>query len=172
MPTRTPSRGCLTGAQQCIALGEWIYESALLKDEDSVDFFSPPLIDESLPRSEIVLVYGLAIPSDAAHPEEAMELLRQMVSAESLTRAYATVPRVIPDRRVDPGYLPRHRKGLELFEAADRLVELWEFSAPQEQGDIGLELFTSFLAEGSGLDEYLALAEQKRSAAYGAVDAE
>jgi len=77
---------------------------------------------------------------------------------------------VIPDSRVDPGYLPRHQRGLELFQQADRLVELWEFSAPREQGDIGLDLFTSFLADRSGLEGYLEEAERARIAAYGPAD--
>lgn len=148
-------------------LGEWIYESALLRDDDPVDFFTLPAMDASLPRTEIALVYGLAIPADAAHPDEAKDLLRQLVSPEALTRAYGIVPRVIPDSRVDPGYLPRHRKGLQLFEQADRLVELWEFSAPREQGDIGLDLFTSFLADPTGLEGFLADAEAARVAMYG-----
>ncbi len=148
-------------------LGEWIYESALLHDDDPVDFFSLPPKDASLPRTEIALVYGLAIPADAPHPEQAKDFLRMLVSPEALIRAYQTVPRVIPDRRIEPGYLPRHLKGLELFEQADRLVELWEFSAPREQGDIGLDLFTSFLADPSGLEGYLADAESARAAAYG-----
>lgn len=149
-------------------LGEWIYESALLRDDDPVDFFTLPPLDRSLPHTEIALVYGLAIPADAAHPAQAMDLLRQLVSPDALTRAYRSVPRVIPDSRIDPGYLPRHRKGLELFEEADRLVELWEFAAPREQGDIGLDLFTSFLGDPSGLEGYLESAEQARAAAYGA----
>ncbi len=148
-------------------LGEWIYESALLDDEDPVDFFSLPPKDASLPHTEIALVYGLAIPADAPHPEQAKDLLRALVSPEALTRAYRTVPRVIPDRRIDPGYLSRHVKGVELFEEADRLVELWEFSAPREQGDIGLDLFTAFLADPGGLEQYLSDAESARAAAYG-----
>jgi multiple sugar transport system substrate-binding protein len=151
-------------------LGEWIYESAFLHDDDPIDFFSLPPIAAGLPRTQIALVYGLAIPADAAHPEEAKALLQQLVSQQALTRAYQTVPRVIPDSRVDPGYLPRHQRGLELFQQADRLVELWEFSAPREQGDIGLDLFTSFLADRSGLEGYLEEAERARIAAYGPAD--
>ena len=48
------------GRAAMLNLGEWIYESALLSDEAPLDFFSPPRIGANLPRSEIVLVYGLA----------------------------------------------------------------------------------------------------------------
>lgn len=149
-------------------LGEWIYESPLLRDDDPIDFFTLPPITAGLPQTDIALVYGLAIPADAAHPDEARDLLQYLVSPDALTRAYQTVPRVIPDSRIDPGYLPRHIKGLDLFRRADRLVELWEFSAPTPQGDIGLDLFTSFLADPSGLEGYLQAAEDARAAAYGA----
>ena len=156
------------GRAAMLNLGEWIYESALLADDDPVDFFRPPPIDPDLPRSDIVLVYGLAIPADADHPEEARELLRQLVSREALQRGYQTVPRVVLDRRVQPGYLPRHEKGLELFEGADHLVELWEFAATSPQADIGLELFTGYLADPDALEALLAAAEDARSEAYGA----
>jgi len=148
-------------------LGEWIYESALLSDDDPIDFFSLEPISDGLPHSEIVLVYGLAIPADAADPEGAKELLRWLVSSAALERTYASVPRVILDRRVDPGYLPRHRDGLRLFEQADRLVELWEFSAPSPQAEIGLDLFTSYLGDPTGLDDYLQTAETARAEAFG-----
>jgi multiple sugar transport system substrate-binding protein len=148
-------------------LGEWIFESALLSDDDPIDFFSLAPISEGLPQAEIVLVYGLAIPAAAADPEGAKELLRWLVSSAALERTYASVPRVILDRRVDPGYLQRHRDGLQLFEEADRLVELWEFSAPSPQAEIGLDLFTSYLADPSDLDGYLQTAEMARADAFG-----
>jgi multiple sugar transport system substrate-binding protein len=148
-------------------LGEWIFESALLSDDDPIDFFSLEPISDGLPHSEIVLVYGLAIPAEAADPEGAKQLLRWLVSSAALERTYASVPRVILDRRVDPGYLPRHRDGLRLFEEADRLVELWEFSAPSPQAEIGLDLFTSYLGDPTGLDAYLQAAETARAEAFG-----
>ncbi len=149
-------------------LGEWIFENAALTDNLPIDFFRPPTIDPAVPRTDIVLAYGLAIPADAPHPEQAKDLIRALVSADSLRTAYRSVPRVILDTRVDPGYLPRHAKGLQLLENAGRVVELWEFTATEPQATIGLDLFTAFLQDPGTLADDLATAEKARAAAYGA----
>ncbi len=152
-------------------LGEWIFENAALTNDLPIDFFRPPVIDPAVPRTDIVLAYGLAIPADSAHPEQAAALIRALVSADSLRTAYQTVPRVILDTRVDPGYLPRHARGLQLLEDADRVVELWEFTATEPQATIGLSLFTAFLQNPTTLGDDLAVAEQARMAAYGSARA-
>ncbi len=149
-------------------LGEWIYENPVLTNDAPIDFFRPPAISPEVSPTDIVLVYGLAIPAGAAHPDLARDLIRSLVSADSLRTAYRTVPRLILDARVDPGYLPRHTKGLKLLEDARQVTELWEFTATQPQAGIGLTLFTAFLADPSTLDADLATAEQARAAAYGA----
>jgi multiple sugar transport system substrate-binding protein len=156
-----------TGSAAMENLGEWIFESTALPDDAPVDFFRPPVIDPSVGRTDIVLVYGLAIPAKAEDPALAKELIRALVSPSSLKRAYITVPRVILDTRVDPGYLPRHTAGLKLFESATSLTELWEFEAPSPQAETGLALFQGFLADPTALDRDLALAEQSRAAAFG-----
>jgi multiple sugar transport system substrate-binding protein len=158
------------GRAAMLNLGEWIFEHPSIADDDPVDFFTLPPIDEGLPDSEIVLVYGLAIPTGSRHPEEAKDLIRWLVSAEVQEEMYQSVPRVIVDRQIDPGYLTRHTKGLTLLENADRLVQLWEFLAPSPQAEIGLQLFTSFLTDPAGQDQHLAAAENARAEAFGDVE--
>ncbi len=148
-------------------LGEWIFENEALTNDLPIDFFRPPVLDPDVPGTDIVLAYGLAIPADSPHPEQAKALIRAMVSADSLRTAYQSVPRVILDTRVDPGYLPRHAKGLQLLERASRVVQLWEFTATDPQATIGLTLFTAFLTDPATLSEDLATAELARMAAYG-----
>jgi multiple sugar transport system substrate-binding protein len=152
-------------------LGEWIYESSPLSytGADPLGFFTIDPVDETLPRSDIAVVFGLAIPTDAADPDAAKELIRWLVSPDALERSYASLHRVVIDSRVDPGYPPRQTKGLELIGAADRLIEVWEFLAVEPQADIGLKLFTSFLSDPAGLDGYLAEAENARAEAFGSI---
>jgi multiple sugar transport system substrate-binding protein len=151
-------------------LGEWIFESPDLSDDDPIDFTTLAPITPGLSDTRIALVYGLAIPAGAAHPADARDLVRWLVSSDALQRSYDDLHRLIVDTRVDPGYLDRHRRGQQLLASADRLVELWEFLAPSPQAEIGLKLFTEFLADPASLERDLDAAEQARLDAFGPAD--
>lgn len=149
-------------------LGEWLSESYDEGIPDTFDFFSFPILDESLPRGEIVHLYGAYMMADAEHPQEARRFLAYLGSADSQRSNVEALNRIASNLDVDQSlYSDTYRKGIEFVQAADQITTLFEFNTDPQVSGNGLQALTTFWKNPEDIDTVIAALEQARLLAYG-----
>jgi len=164
---RVAAQSLFNGEAAMYNLGEWISESYPDGIPDTYDFFSFPILNEDLPRGEIVHLYGAYMMAGAAHPQEALRFLAYLGSVESQRSNVEALNRVASHLGVDQSlYSATYQKGIEFVQAADQITTLFEFNSAPELSGNGLQALVTFWQNPEDIDTVITALERARAQAY------
>lgn len=110
-------------------LGEWLYESFNEGDDEGIDFFKFPAINEEYADAAIVHYYGAWLHANTDNPDEARAFLSYLGSPELQTSIVEDLGRAVMLSSVPDDVLPEYQqKGRRFVEESDALTPLFEVS--------------------------------------------
>jgi ABC-type glycerol-3-phosphate transport system substrate-binding protein len=144
------------------------------KIRDKLDFFRFPIINSEIPVGEITPTGGYVIPAGALHPEEAMEFLAYIASAEGqavILRQSENAGGLPVNQKIDTALLsPEARQGWALIQNADQVVQPYtsNLSALETGLNFGpfMRAFRKFLRDPENLETVLDELEEARQQAF------
>ena len=145
-------------------IGEWIFENSN-KDEiiNDVDFFTIPVINETVENAEIFHLYGTMLLKKGEKKELPNEFLKFVASKESQKHNLSMLQTRTPSNIELYNELSElQKKQYDYIKNVKHLVPLFEFNSHQEFIEFTLEKFLEFWKDQSQIDKILIEIEQKK----------
>ncbi len=150
-----------------IDLGSWIHESLDPADSVTLRPAGFPVLDESLPRTEIATVQGAFVPAGGTRPDQAMDLVATLAGPDRLVASQQALGRTVVREDVEPGDWPWAATERRAIADADRVVQLLEFTAEDRYAGAILGALATFVADPATRSSALERLESTRRDVFG-----